>query len=394
VATISLNPRFAPLHSNARAILRQKTLLGETFVELTPGTSNAPLVKDGGWLPSGNVQPNTYLDQVLQVFDPITRQAFRTWQQSLAQGSQGQGANINDAFGNLPQFASDATDVLKVLNDQSNALSLLVKNTGVVFGALNRNTAQLHNLVVNAGQVFQATSDQQNSLAEIFKIFPTFLDQSKATLARLQTFSNNTDPLTRDLIPVAQDLGPTLRNVKAFAPDLRNTFQHLDPLITASQTGLPALRDVLNGVQPLLGALDPFLEQLNPILQYLEVYQMQTSQFLGNSGGAVAGNIQANDGLGHYLRQFSPVGSESLAVYRNRTPGNRGDAYLGPNSLAGALPTKHLIVPEYDCNNTGVGEKPPTGGFSGSPGCTVDPPFLFQGVTTKFPHIASDNYHP
>jgi virulence factor Mce-like protein len=397
VATVELDPRFAPLHSNARAILRQKTLLGETFVELTPGTRDAPLVKDGGWLPDANVQPNIYLDQVLQVFDPVTRQAFRTWQQSLAQGSKGQGANINDAFGNLPQFASDATDVLKVLNDQSNALSLLVKNTGVVFGALNRSTAQLHNLVVNAGQVFQATSDQQNALAEIFKIFPTFLDQSKATLARLQTFSTNTDPLVRDLIPVAKDLGPTLRDVKAFAPDLRNTFQHLDPLITASQTGLPALRDVLNGVQPLLGALDPFLEQLNPILQYLEVYQMQTSQFLGNSGAAVAGNIQTTDGLGHYLRQFGPIGSESLAVYRNRTAGNRGNAYLGPASLAGSIVTKNLIVPAYNCDNTGApgnGEKPPTGGFSGSPGCTVDPPFLFQGAMTKFPHIASDNYNP
>src|SRR6266700_7764808 len=38
VATIELDRRFAPLHSDARAILRQKTLLGETYVELTPGS--------------------------------------------------------------------------------------------------------------------------------------------------------------------------------------------------------------------------------------------------------------------------------------------------------------------------------------------------------------------
>src|SRR3979411_852212 len=38
VATIEVDPRFAPIHTDAHAILRQKTLLGETFVELTPGS--------------------------------------------------------------------------------------------------------------------------------------------------------------------------------------------------------------------------------------------------------------------------------------------------------------------------------------------------------------------
>src|SRR5947209_16783303 len=36
-ATIEIDPRYAPIASDARAILRQKTLLGETFVALTPG---------------------------------------------------------------------------------------------------------------------------------------------------------------------------------------------------------------------------------------------------------------------------------------------------------------------------------------------------------------------
>src|SRR3954454_9636332 len=34
---IELDHRYAPLPSDAKAILRQKTLLGETYVELTPG---------------------------------------------------------------------------------------------------------------------------------------------------------------------------------------------------------------------------------------------------------------------------------------------------------------------------------------------------------------------
>src|SRR3954471_15153009 len=39
---IELDAKYAPLPSDARATLRQKTLLGETYVELTPGTPGAP----------------------------------------------------------------------------------------------------------------------------------------------------------------------------------------------------------------------------------------------------------------------------------------------------------------------------------------------------------------
>ncbi len=37
-AVIEIEPEFAPISEDARAILRQKTLLGETYVELTSGT--------------------------------------------------------------------------------------------------------------------------------------------------------------------------------------------------------------------------------------------------------------------------------------------------------------------------------------------------------------------
>src|SRR5688572_19201274 len=44
---LAIEPRFAPLPSDTKAILRQKTLLGETYVELTPGSSGSPKLEDG-----------------------------------------------------------------------------------------------------------------------------------------------------------------------------------------------------------------------------------------------------------------------------------------------------------------------------------------------------------
>ena len=91
VATIEVDPQFAPIHVDARAILRQKTLLGETYIELTPGTAGSPTIPEGGMLADGRIGRAVTLDQVVQAFDPVTRQAFRNWQRDLAAGTAGRG---------------------------------------------------------------------------------------------------------------------------------------------------------------------------------------------------------------------------------------------------------------------------------------------------------------
>ena len=47
-AVIQIDRQFAPRPADTRAILRQKTLLGETYVELSPGNPSGPKLPDGG----------------------------------------------------------------------------------------------------------------------------------------------------------------------------------------------------------------------------------------------------------------------------------------------------------------------------------------------------------
>jgi phospholipid/cholesterol/gamma-HCH transport system substrate-binding protein len=395
VATIELTRRFAPISRDARAILRQKTLLGETYVELTPGNPNGPKVAEDGWLADGHVKKTVELDEIFNALDPKTRHAFQTWQQDLAKAGRGRGRDLNDAFGNLPQFAADANDVLGVLDSQSGAVRQLVRNTGTVFGAVTQNESQLRNLITNSEDVFSATARQADALAETLQIFPTFLDESKATFARLQSFSLDARPLMQDLKPVARDLRPTLRATHALAPDLRAFFTNLDPLITAARTGLPAVRDTLGGAKPLLGNLSPFLEQLNPILQWLEYNQWLVADFISNGAGALADTVPSGPNeMGHYLRQFGPAGAESVAFWANRPAGNRGNAYLGPAATTGPKRAREMIFPSWDCANTGKGEfttdKPDKGG---DPSCFVQGHLPgAPGGDGPFPHIGAADY--
>jgi phospholipid/cholesterol/gamma-HCH transport system substrate-binding protein len=57
IATLEIEEKYAPIPRDARAVLRQKTLLGETYIELTPGTRSGPKVPEGGRLAPGAVSP-------------------------------------------------------------------------------------------------------------------------------------------------------------------------------------------------------------------------------------------------------------------------------------------------------------------------------------------------
>ena len=221
-----------------------------------------------------------------------------------------------------------------------------------MFSALSQNQAALRNLIVSGNTTFATTAANQAALTDIIHVFPTFLTESRLTLARLKTFSLNTDPLMKELVPVAQNLGPTLRSVQQLSPSLRHFFNDLGPLITVSKTGLPATRTVLNGAVPLLASVGPFLEQLNPILTWLSLHQQLTSDFISNgaTGTAAKSTVYGGGGLtcngvpcGHYLRQFTPSGSESSSYATTRDPNNRGNTY--PPPLWVGDPSRHPRTP-------------------------------------------------
>src|SRR5205807_1746612 len=145
LVTIQLNNKYAPIHRNATAILREKTLLGETYVQLTPGARNSPPLGDGGTLSNSRVVPAVQLDEIFNTFDPTTRAAFRSWQQELATSIRGNDQNLNNVLGNLPTFAVNLTDLLQVLDVEHTAVVSLVQHGGTTFDALNRSPGALRN---------------------------------------------------------------------------------------------------------------------------------------------------------------------------------------------------------------------------------------------------------
>ncbi len=415
-AVIQLQREYAPIPKDTRAILRQKTLLGETYVELSPGDKSRGTVPENGRLPAGAVAPTVELDEIFRAFDQKTRDSFRIWMDQLAVAGKGRSRDISDILGNLAPFAEDTTTLLKLLNAQQSNVRGVVRDSGEVFAALSERDGQLRSLITNSNRVFATTAQRNQALKDTFIALPTFERESRTTFARLTRFSKQTNPLVTQLRPAARELSPTLQDLSALAPDLKALFRDLNPLIDASKTGLPATQRFLDELHPVLGELDPPLRQLNPLLTYVGGYKKELNSFFANVVGSTQATSREGNAQVHYLRTTNPANPENLAVYPRRIGTNRPNPYEFPDAfskLAEGLPsyeTRHCArgVPTIVTTPVpGSGLPDPlslipqplsdnvqkfflgTAAATPAPPCKQQGKFTQSGETTQFPHVAA-----
>jgi phospholipid/cholesterol/gamma-HCH transport system substrate-binding protein len=331
-ATLQINPSYAPRPVNTRAILRQKSLLGETYVELSPGNPDARKFADGATLPRGQVAATVQLDQILSTFDPTTRQAFETWMEQGGMAISGRGEALNAALAELYPFATNTDAVLAVLRRDSSATSALLSDGAQVLKAVAANPTELQSLIRAADQVFSTTASRNQALAAAFRATPAFLTATRQTVAQLDKFADDAQPLVDELKPAATQLSPALEQTAQLAPQLRTVMQALAPLTSASKGGVPAIQRFLTASEPLLKRLTPYLGDFVPIFDYLGDYRQELAAFFANTAAATQATSQGltSSALKHYLRISAPVNPEALAAYANRPESNRTNPYMAP----------------------------------------------------------------
>jgi phospholipid/cholesterol/gamma-HCH transport system substrate-binding protein len=338
-ATLEMRSRYAPVASNARAMLRQKSLLGETYVDLTTGDPSKGLVDDGGRLADSAVAPTVELDEIFRTFDDDTQQAFQTWMQSQAASVDGRGADINAFFGTLPGFIEASDDILAELNAQSRAVSGTIRGTGEFFDALSARDGQLSRLITSSNRLFQVTAARNREFAAIWEELPEFSRQSRLTLPRLTRFSERSEPVVRALQPAASEFAYAFNELDRLSPEFEGFFRGLGPLITKSQRGVPALEGFLQDFPPLLADFEPFLRNFNPLLDNLGQNRREIASFFGNATAATSGrspnlNPSAADSDPiHYLRASSSLSPQGLGYYPRALGQTRSNPYMAPGGL-------------------------------------------------------------
>ncbi len=382
-ATIEIDHQYAPIAATSRAILRQKTLLGETYVEITPGQRSDPRLKDGSVLPSSQVLATTELDEILRALDPPTRRDLQKLLGGLAHGVQGRGEDLNDALGNVAPFSDDSTQLLTVLDSQHHAVERLVRDTGQVLDAISRRQGQLQTLVTAGDRVLATTAKRNAQLTQAVQILPTTLAELRPTMDAVAATSVDAAPVIRDLRPGGRVFAPALRDTALLAPRVRSVLVDIDALASAAREGLPAGTSVVHAAQPVFDILDPALAQLVPVVQYLGLYKQDLITSFANLSAATEATQPAQPGGGdrvHYLRVIVPFTQEGLAAQSKRLASNRHNPYFAPEPLL-KLPQG---LESFDCSNATAAET------EAAPPCRVQAPLSFEGKQLAFPHLDAE----
>src|SRR5437879_2477350 len=227
LVTIALDEAYTPAHADATVTVRPKSLLGEKYVALDPGS--ADVLPSGARLSRQQVARAVDLQDVVNSLDQPTREKLRTLVISLGGGLAGRGLDTNQALGNgrqdLDHLAAitdtlaardqDLERVIKGLDqvtaelaqsDRRNQLGALIANSEALLHSLAQQDAQIKTTLTAANAALGRTD---TSLSGTAAQLNNILTQAPRTVGLLNGLSaalaTNTDLLVRD--PATFDAG-------------------------------------------------------------------------------------------------------------------------------------------------------------------------------------------
>ncbi len=268
VVTMSLDNGALPIHSDATLKIRPRIFLeGNFFVDMTPGSPSAPILKSGATLPITQTADPVQLDQVLSALNSDTRtdlqallDAYGTalthvptpaqdvTQDPIVRGKTAAQA-LNDASLRAPRSLRNSTIVNQALaGEEPHDVSLLVASLGRVSGALGQSETDLQGLISNFDVTLGAFATQSAALNAAVGLLPGALTTTDRAFAAL----NASFPVTRAF---ALDLIPAVKQTPATTAAALPWIAQLEALMSPAELG--NLSEQLVALAPEVGALTP-----------------------------------------------------------------------------------------------------------------------------------------
>jgi virulence factor Mce-like protein len=161
---MQIQERYAPVYRNARAMVKIKNVLDESYVELYRGTAGSGPLPQGGVIPASRTLTPVELAQVLSVLNPDTRTQLASLINNLGASVAGQGQTLNSTAGTLRVTSQALNGVAHALAHQQVNLGSLITSLSKVLATLAAWHEQLRGLVANWDQVMRALAQHEQQL--------------------------------------------------------------------------------------------------------------------------------------------------------------------------------------------------------------------------------------
>ena len=228
-----------PLHSNASAEVRKKNLLGETYIDLQRGSSNAQIV-DGGRIPVSQTVPITEIDQVLAIFDPQTVQRLQLLINALGTATTNNGQNMNAEAASANQLITALNGPALELSVRQQQVQDIVLELQRFYGVLAGQRTQVRDEFGTWNQVMAQLAAQEGSIGGTVQQADTLLQNVNslvagqsgnisALLTSLPAALTSTNSFLDQSNTISADLAPYRQYINDIFPALQTSFSDKDP---------------------------------------------------------------------------------------------------------------------------------------------------------------------
>ena len=300
--------RFTPFHANATCSIRPQSLIGEMYVDCTPGTAAAPTLKQIArgpgkgtyYLPVVRTHSPVDFDIAQDIYrEPVT-QRLAIILNELGTGLAARGSDLNAVIHRADPALGYTDQVLKILAGQNRELAKLATDSAAVLTPLANQRKALADFIVQANTTATASATRANDISNSIRLLPGFLRQLKPLMADLGTLADQGTPLAAELGTSAQALGREFTELTPFAKAARTSLIALGNAAAQSQAPLIATLPLDKRLQELGNQAAPAATLLDRLTASLDksgaISRLMALLFYGTSAA------NGFDSLGHYTR--------------------------------------------------------------------------------------------
>ncbi|PIQ29007.1 hypothetical protein COW36_18585 [bacterium (Candidatus Blackallbacteria) CG17_big_fil_post_rev_8_21_14_2_50_48_46] len=272
------------LHSDARAEIRSKSLLGEKYIAVLPGSDSAPLMQSGEEIKETMTPVD--LDEVLNHLAPVLTKLdpddLNTLLHTFAVAVKGKEREMGDLI-------KGSSVLMRTVSNNETELNRMIKNLDGVSAQANRLLSR------NGNSIDSIIANLRVASASLGKDAPGLLKSLQAVSGEVHSItgplSENGPQLAKRIDSIsknAADFTDTLSRHPDLIPNLNATLSEVPPLLRKAPATLDRLPAVLDQLTPVLGnadklmgkvgnsldRLDPVLENANQLLNEKKIRQL------------------------------------------------------------------------------------------------------------------------
>ena len=252
------------VRTDATALLRPKTGLKDMFIDLEPGSDDAPAAKDGFTVPISATAPDVNPDEILAELDADTRDYLRLLISDAGRGLKGRGLDLREVLRRFEPTHRDIARVNSEVAKRRQNLRHLITSLNELNAELASRGDDLAGLVDSSAAVMRQFAAEEANVSAAVAELPGALRETTGTMTKLERYGELLGPTAEKLRPAARALAPANDALRPLAreatPLLRNDIR---PFVRAARPVVRDLRPAASNLAKATPALTRSFMRLN-----------------------------------------------------------------------------------------------------------------------------------